>query len=372
MILDDDVTTQAHANTARIGSSYVDVVNDATAGTMDLGDATRTFTVADGAAAVDLDVRGVVTSNAGAFGIVKQGDGAMRLSWYGSRYSGPTTVQDGTLLVGGTSVPDADPGLRKGPIGVGTLALEGGTVMVDGDSQTLHNAVTLDNTVTLAAKDNSDLIFSDIGLDGSSPNPFPDVTSGTTLLIERSGIGTGAVQINDPTLIVESGGSLGGSGLLRVGSDGSGEVMVLGSVAPGSSPGNLTIEGALSLPGTYAWELETLTDNDTGVAGADWDTLTVLGPADVTGGTLALSFGTGLDPASGDTFWNEDHTWAILTSDSLTGLLSAPAGYSNGSFSTQAAGNNLQLVWSPAPIPEPVSGAVLALGGLTLLRRRHS
>lgn len=66
-------------------------------GVLDLTGATRTFTVADGASAIDLDIAAVVSS---AGGITKAGPGVLRLGGQNS-YTGLTTISAGTLQVDG-------------------------------------------------------------------------------------------------------------------------------------------------------------------------------------------------------------------------------------------------------------------------------
>ena len=44
---------------------------------------------------------------------------------------------------------------------------------------------------------------------------------------------------------------------------------------------------------------------------------------------------------------------------------------SNGSFVTQVNGNDLDLVYNHAVVPEPASLGVLSLGGIALLARRR-
>jgi len=67
------------------------------AGTVMLGTATRTFTVADGAAADDLVVSTVVD---GGVGLIKEGPGRMVVSG-ANPYGGPTSVNAGSLIVNG-------------------------------------------------------------------------------------------------------------------------------------------------------------------------------------------------------------------------------------------------------------------------------
>ena len=78
-------------------------------GNLHLGNSTRTFNVADGAANPDLDINAVVLGgSSGSFpsvsyaGITKTGAGQLRLDGVNT-YAGPTTVNAGTLAVGNNS-----------------------------------------------------------------------------------------------------------------------------------------------------------------------------------------------------------------------------------------------------------------------------
>ena len=209
----------------------------------------------------------------------------------------------------------------------------------------------------------------------------PHVPTGVTLKINQGtvtgGVGSGgAVQLNDTTMTVDAGGTLGGSGILRVGgSAGTGSVVINGIVSPGNSPGTLTLDASLNLSGQYHWELGSLfRDNNGGTAGTDWDLLDVNGLAVVTGASMTFGFGAGMDPSSNNVFWTSSHVWTILNSTGLTGTLSVPGGYTDGSFLTQASGNSLELLWTPSEAPEPASFVLLALGGLLMAfgRRRKA
>jgi autotransporter-associated beta strand protein len=144
---------------------------------------------------------------------------------------------------------------------------------------------------------------------------------------------------------VHSSGTLGGNG-----SVGGTTIESGGNIAPGSSAGELTVLGDLTLAGTFAWELSSLVDNTTGDAGDHWDLITVSGHATLTGGSLSPGFGAGDEPDSGDAFWDDTHTWTILSAAGFTGSLSTPGGYADGGFATQVSGGSLQLVWTPGPL----------------------
>ncbi len=111
-------------------------------GVVDLGGATRTFTVADGAAPVDLTVSATIGSNGGvgsnAGGIVKAGPGTLELT-AANNYAGNTQVIAGRLVVN-----NASNGSATGP---GSVTVSGtGTL---GGTGTIANTAT-DSPVTIA------------------------------------------------------------------------------------------------------------------------------------------------------------------------------------------------------------------------------
>ena len=88
---------------------------------LDLGGLGHNFTIADGAALIDLDISGIVTSGA----IIKNGPGSLRLRL--NTYAGGTTLNAGTLLIGNDSA-----------LGTGPLAINGGMLQADGDTADDH------------------------------------------------------------------------------------------------------------------------------------------------------------------------------------------------------------------------------------------
>ncbi len=194
---------------------------------------------------------------------------------------------------------------------------------------------------------------------------------------------TGTLNLANPgtlagTFNVSSGATLTFSGTVQVsgkltgtGTIGGG-VTVGGAVAPGTSPGTLTFaDGVGFAAGShYQWELSALTTAGPGTA---FDQVAV------TGGTLTVAPGALLDvlftgsatgPTAGDPFWQTEHSWPVVA---LSGAAtsSGPLAFqvdnspwtAAGAFSTgpAAGGTGVELVWTPAPVPEP---GTLALGSL--------
>jgi len=109
-------------------------------GLLDLGDATRTFTIGDSTVtANDLTISAVISS--GTAGLIKAGSGTLTFTT-NNTYSGETTVNSGTLLVNNTT------GSGTGTGSVAVNATLGGSGFISG-------AVTVNNGGTLAPGTNS-------------------------------------------------------------------------------------------------------------------------------------------------------------------------------------------------------------------------
>lgn len=113
--------------TYNVGSADKALVIDMGDGQFKLGSATRTFTVADGSQAVDVDVLAQVT---GTGGITKAGAGHMRLGNASNSYSGATTVTAGTLEVDGSITSDTS--VAQGAIIGGAGTIDGNLTLLDG------------------------------------------------------------------------------------------------------------------------------------------------------------------------------------------------------------------------------------------------
>ncbi|MBK1881560.1 discoidin domain-containing protein [Luteolibacter pohnpeiensis] len=185
------------------------------------------FDVADGPVGYDLEVDALV---AGAYGIIKEGDGEM-LFLYPNSYQGKTTT-----YVQSIDNPTNDANFDQTNVTAKAFDLAQGTV----------------------------------------------IRGGLLTVANLEGSGTG-----DSPVLVESGGTLGGTGYVA------GTVEIDGSVAPGDPSYGLPY-GALSvgstvLTGTYKWEVNGTGQPEAGLGletGADL--LIVNGDLDVTGATLSV------------------------------------------------------------------------------------
>jgi fibronectin-binding autotransporter adhesin len=217
LLMQGNVVTNAAAASATI------------AGTLDLGTVVRSFTIADGGAANDLDVTADINATTG--GINKLGSGTLRLS-ANNLFSGGLNVAQGTVAIGSNTAA-----------GTNTIALSGGTITSDGGPFALANSVNL----------NGDSTANNITLNGATlitGNRTLTINSGAVLLggtisgdissnfFTKNGAGTlafagatgntyaGTVVVNEGTLaLVKTPGVTAINGNLAVG-DGSGPDVV--------------------------------------------------------------------------------------------------------------------------------------------------
>jgi len=192
-------------------------------------------------------------------------------------------------------------------------------------------------------------------------------------------------------VVVNTGGSLGGSGTVGAVNLNSGSFL-----KPGNSPGNLTAASSVWNAGaTYQWQIASAS----GVAGTDWDLFTVNGTLDLSNLSSSSQFNLALD--SGGVLagfdGTSDYSWTFAQAAGLTGVSAAAGTDITSLFAINAAlfnaGNGPQsgfkvlvgdttggltsLNIAVVGVPEPSTGALIGFGaiGLTLLRgfrRRQS
>lgn len=133
-----DTEISSNLTTTLQGNVTFDATNQGRAkisGALDLGGATRTFTVGNGTSFVDMEVTGGISSG----GVIKDGLGTMSIAGVND-YAGTTTVSAGTLYVSGTLSHSAVDVGANGRIGTG------GGVGILGAGLTMSSGAAFDLT----------------------------------------------------------------------------------------------------------------------------------------------------------------------------------------------------------------------------------
>lgn len=318
LTLGGNVTTNASATVATIG------------GNLALG-ANRSFTVANGGAAVDLQVGAVLS---GAFTVTKMGTGTMVFSG-ANTYTGLTSVTAGVLNIqnalalgttaGATTVTSGAALQLQGDIAVGTeaLSLSGSGVANDGVLRNISGTNSFGGAITLLANSTIGVDAGSLALSGVISGAFNLTKVGAgTLTLSASNLFSGAVAIQNGTISVVGSGlgtatsavTLGATGttgtlqytgatasstrpfVLASGGGGgidvysAGTTLTLATGASISGSGNFEKSGAGTLVLTAA---NTFTGNTTISAGTlrlgGNDRLSTTGSLTITGGTFDLS-----------------------------------------------------------------------------------
>jgi hypothetical protein len=232
--------------------------------------------------------------------------------------------------------------------GTGTVDLGTSTVLNFNNSGSIGlSGVTLSGTGTITQSGTGVLtIDSDYAADLTVEAGVLRVDSGVTV--------TGDAAVND-------GGVLQGEGTIA------GIVTVNngGTLAPGASPGVLTVDDlVLGSGGAFSVELEGL------AVGSEYDQLVVNSTVDL-GGDLLISTGGSLNLF--DTFTIIDYpvgglTGGFTNTTNLAGL-EIVSSLDGGLFSVDYVGAGSEVILQK--IPEPASLSLLLLGSVALLRRRR-
>lgn len=268
-----------------------------------------------------------------------------------SSYTGTTTISEGTLRIGN--------GGTSGSAGSGEIINNAALVFNRSDAFTVANVISGSGTVTKDAAGT-------LTLTGTNTYTGATTVAAGVLAIGASGnLGASVVTV-DAGATLAGGGSLGGL------------VTINGNHRPGFSPGTQTFTAGLSYGASSSllWELTGNTESGRGV---NFDAV------DVTGGSFSLTSGSAIDISLAgvdftDIFWTTGRSWLVVdlsgsataadanlfSLGSITGA--DPTGF--GSFAVSRDSGDVVLNWTA--IPELGSTALLALGGLAILRRRRS
>ncbi len=331
----------------------------------------------------------------GSMSLSKEGSGTLALSGTSNSYTGATTIDAGTLMLGATSAL---------PSGTAVTLAGSGAFDLQTFSQQIASLASASSTATVTGGAGSVLTVSPSSattttyagaISGQMSLAFNGVDNSTLALTGASNNYTGSTTINSGALLV-NGSITGAGGTVTVNSTGTLEgegsiarnvvVNSLGTIAPGTATGDaggLSIGGNLTIAGTYLWDLTTLgspsASPQTG-GGVNFDQITLNGGAFTgAGGTLQLALTGGTTPTA-STFWQQHEQWAVITGvgtvNSLFALVdpNAASYASLGAFSLAAPSAGLILLdWTPTPVPEPGTLLLgsLAAGALGFYSRRR-
>lgn len=239
------------------------------AGQLDMAGAKRTFTVADGAADVDLDVSASIANGS----VEKAGAGTLRLAG-ASSFAGGLRHAAGVLLVA-----------HDAALGTGTLTLAGGTLQADGGPRVLPNPVDVAAPSTISGA--QDITFS-AAMTGTS-----SITkSGTGALTLAADSTLGGVTLSEGTLAAPATLTIAvGGQYAQAGGMFTGTLRSQGTftVTAGTFAGRLINEGAFS-PATFT--AGGGVQNFGVLSRAAGQTITANGDGFDNQGTLALTGGT--------------------------------------------------------------------------------
>jgi hypothetical protein len=299
--------------------------------------------------------------------------------------TGRCSSSNATLAQSSTGVANVT--LKKRALWANTNGIyvgEGQTdITVSDQSQLITNVFRMDYpTRGVLTVDGADSLFScdTCTLDASQPS-WVDHASSAQLLVQNSGhasitslldlsgnalvsvrnggtilIGHNAMDLAPGVVGISEGGTLSGTGTIE------GRIVLAGgTISPGHSPGTLTCDELQADSGEIIMEIA-------GMLPGQYDVIHVLGDADL-GGTLRLSFIDGFLPKQGDILD------LILCDGLLTGsfdrvIVSGVNSDWRYNLSPETLPGTIRLSALTDAVPEPLTLAMLALGGVAMLRRR--
>jgi fibronectin-binding autotransporter adhesin len=348
--------------------------------------AASTGTVDVSTAASVLTISGASAATTGA--LTKAGAGTLALSG-ANAHTGATEVNFGTLSVSNIGNGGVAGNLGASSNAAANLVLGGGTLQYNGASADTDRSFTL--TTNTSSGIDVPTLGTTLTLSGGSAATSGALTKtgAGTLRLTGANAHTGATTVAAGRLIVNgstsaasavgvsSGATLAGSGTVG----GNATVSSGGVLAPGNSPGVLTVSGTTTFESgsIFEWELDTAQSNPTTNRGVAYDGINTTA---LTGtGAIFKIILTGTQDFS-DAFWLQTRTWTDIfkSADGSTTLTDWASVFSGGfqysDNSTTIAptvgqftisGNS--LTWSA--VPEPTNALAGLLAASALLRRRR-
>jgi hypothetical protein len=332
---------------------------------------------------VDADI-GVNITNAPAdltTGLKKRGPAKLSFIGANNSFQGGLFVLEGTLAmsdkntIGGQDTPLTVNGARLELTGSGLPANVSSRVLYVGDNGATFDLPTTDDHWLFQQLRSTN---GAITKTGAGTLGFGNINGGGDTNVSS---GVGPIILNEGTLAAQTSyGSVIGIGPVTVNANGTlagagligGSVTVTGTVSPTAGGAttnalpNMTLQNGLNLSGggTYQGDLLALKDDTDGVAGKDFDRISITHGDLTLGGSskLSINFGeTASAPDAANSFWQANHTWTVIelgdagshSPASNFGSLQN-ASYAAGTFTTSLSGNgSVLLTFTPSVAAAP-------------------
>jgi fibronectin-binding autotransporter adhesin len=420
-------TLSLNGNNATAGSLASSTDSSGTAVVRNAGGSAvsnTTFTL-NGAASTSFAGTIIDGTGGGTLGLTKSGSGTQALTGANS-FTGVTTLSGGKLSVATIGNGGVTGNLGAATAAAGNLVFDGGTLQYTGATASTDRNFTINTGKTAIFEiSNNNLTVS--GASAATDGALTKTGVGTLTLTNTNSY-SGTTTINGGTLKLDTSGTIDLSNQIIVGNTGSSgavldvsaktggftigstqklsgigtvdandagtlrTVTIEGTHAVGNSPGSQTVDGNLAYASSsiFEWDLAANKDTDgvddligatadNGVAGTDYDALTVTGTLNIASDAVfKVIQNAGADFS--DAFWTSSQSWSNIFN--ATGAVTS--GWNNTAVAVYNTSNVLQdvsvygsfsitgstLTWSA--VPEPTSALAGLLIGAGLLRRRRA
>ncbi|MCE9609011.1 MAG: autotransporter-associated beta strand repeat-containing protein [Chthoniobacter sp.] len=364
---------------------------------------TPVFTVADGAANVDLLVSGAILFE-GGFGITKAGSGVMALTSTGNTYTGQTTISAGTLQLGnntttGSLLPasalvnnatlafNRTNTLTQGADFNSVISGTGAVLQKGTGTTVLNGSNTYTGTTTIA---NGTLSASSVVVSGGASN----LGNATSAVVLGDATNKGTLSYTGNSATFTRGFSVdAGGGQIDTTTSGQTLTIATGGITSIAANTSLTIAGAgdttITAPVALGAASGALTKDGAGLlninSGAQtYKTLTATAGAGTTNVNVALTAtgNTDVVASANVKFGSVSQTLSSLTIGAGA-TVTFTSGVASGSLTGGDGGGKLPAISGAAPsfggsgtggsavVPEPGTVGLLLVGALGLLNRRR-
>lgn len=304
---------------------------------------------------------------------------------------GTTTLQVGSLETGRFSGAI----LNSGTVDVSVLdfGLASAYLAASGPSNRISSSIQLEGILTKIGSGTLDLTGSNtfsgsvrvsggrLNLDGATRFPELVVEADSTVGVGPAGVANGPISLpNEGSSLVLTGGQISQlnaqldsviEGFGIIGANGATN-SISGIIQSGDMPGELVFDGPVTFTGTseYFWTLNALNDN-ANPGTTPWNRMTFNRNMVMRGTQFFVNFAEGVDPDSGDPFWNQPHSWTLLKFNTNYNfhVTSGNWVFASGSFNiVWDSTDNLALMqFTPnAPTP-PATSIALSADGASIL-----